>query len=54
MKNLNDNSTVNSQTTSILRLQTKLNEVISPSSSKPEDDDYDPEIDEDGLNMEES
>ena len=35
-------------------LQNKLNEVISPSSSKPDDDDYDPEIDEDGLNMEES
>jgi len=28
--------------------------VISPSSSKPEDDDYDPEIDEDGLHMGES
>jgi len=54
-KNLNEPSmTVNSQTTSIMFLQNKLNQVISPSSSKPDDDDYDPEIDEDGLHMEES
>ena len=38
-----------SQSSSILALQHKLQEVISPSSSKPEDEDYDPEIDEDGL-----
>ena len=54
-KNLNEPSmTVNSQTTSIMFLQNKLNQVISPSSPKPDDDDYDPEIDEDGLHMEES
>ena len=52
---LNQPSITNiSQSSSILALLNKLQEVISPSSSKPEDDDYDPEIDEDGLHMDES
>ena len=36
---LDQNSNNHSQTTSMLDMQNKLQEVISPSSSKPEDED---------------
>jgi hypothetical protein len=38
-------------TLSILEMQKKLQEVISPSSSKPEEEEYYNEQDEDGLHI---
>ena len=45
---MNNNTAHNSITSSVVNLQRKLNEVISPSSSKPdEDDEYGNDIDDD-------
>ena len=50
----NNNTAHNSITSSVVNLQKKLNDVISPSSSKPdEDDDYGNDIDDDQLHAEE-
>ena len=49
MNNINSN---NSLTSSIVAMKYKLQEVISPSSSKPDDDEYGGELDEDQFNAE--